>query len=109
MKFKKDNSIMVAVAGIAGLAVGTAIAMLFAKTSGKSSRSFIADLLKDFTADAGSLKTATLQDHLINDVRAQIKETADHLTGEDTGKVDPVKNTLKQTGPKSRQIPVEEI
>jgi gas vesicle protein len=109
MKFKKDNSVMTAVAAIAGLAVGTAIALLLAPKSGKEVRSFILDLVDDLTGEQKPAATAEIKDHLVEDVRAQVKEAADHLAGEDTGKIDPVKNTLKQTGPKSRQIPAEEI
>lgn len=109
MKLNKDNSIMTAVAAIAGLAVGTALALLLVPKSGKEVRSFIMDLVGDLTGDQKPSNKAEIKDHLVADVRAQVKEAADHLAGEDTGKIDPVKNTLKQTGPKSRQIPAEEI
>lgn len=100
---------MSVVAAIAGLAAGTAIGMLLAPKSGKASRSFIADLVKEFGATQKAAQGNEIKDHLVTDVRAKVKETADHLVGEDPEKIDPVKNTLKQTGPKSRQIPAEEI
>lgn len=104
MKFKTQYSYLPAVALLAGIAAGTAIAALFAPKSGAETRS---SLQQFFTGllESQPAKEIEISDHLVDDLRAEVKKHADHLTGEEGEKVDPVKHTLKQTGPKSRQLP----
>ncbi len=106
MKFRKVDSAMPAVALITGIAAGAVISLLFAPKKGSESRDLIAGKLNDLTRILKKKKPLEIKDHLVDDVRTHVKETADHLIGSKET-TDPVKHTLKQTGPKSRRLPVE--
>lgn len=105
MKLRRTDSTMESIALIAGIAVGAALGVLFAPKNIKAIRKRISGDLKGLLGlpETAAAETA---DHAIPDLRANIKEKADHLTGPDA--VDTTKTTLKQTGPKSRQLPVED-
>jgi len=105
MKLRRTDSTMNSIALIAGIAVGAALGVLFAPKNIKAVRKRLTDDLKGLVGLAETAAT-DIKDHTIPDLRADIKEKADHLTGPDA--VDTTKTTLKQTGPKSRQLPVEE-
>jgi len=105
MKLRRTDSTMNSIALIAGIAVGAALGVLFAPKNIKAVRKRLTNDLKGLVGLAETV-AADSKDHAIPDLRANIKEKADHLTGPDA--VDTTKTTLKQTGPKSRQLPVEE-
>ena len=105
MKLRRTDSTMNSIALIAGIAVGAALGVLFAPKNIKAVRKRLTNDLKGLVGLADTV-AADSKDHAIPVLRANIKEKADHLTGPDA--VDTTKTTLKQTGPKSRQLPVEE-
>lgn len=105
MKFRTNNSLMNSIAMISGIAIGAALAALFAPKSGKETRACLSAALNNLTGTDGEDTTVEIKDHVVPDLRVHVKEVADHLTGEDA--IDTVKTTLKQTGPKSRQLPIE--
>ncbi|MCX2480522.1 YtxH domain-containing protein [Pedobacter sp. MC2016-15] len=88
MKFRQTNHLMTSIALIAGIAVGAAIGALFAPKSGKETRRKVAG-------------------HLVEDLRSQTKEKADQLANVAEDAVDLAKTTIKNKGPKSRQVPEE--
>jgi len=88
MKFSKVEPKMPVVALIVGIAVGAAFGILFAPKSKSKFRS--PSLVKP-----------------IKDLRAHSLEVSEHLTGSAENMPDLTKTTLKQTGPKSRQLPIE--
>ena len=88
MKFSKVEPKLPVVALLVGIAVGAAFGILFAPKS--KSRSKHATTTKP-----------------IPDLRAHSLEVSEKLTGSPDQIPDLTKTTLKQTGPKSRQLPIE--
>ncbi|MCD0490319.1 YtxH domain-containing protein [Pedobacter sp. MC2016-14] len=109
MKFRKVDSSLPAVALITGIAVGAVISTLFTPQSGSKARGFVSDIFTDLTGIFKKRKSLEIKEHLVDDIRSHVKKTADHLTGSPELVQDPVKHTLKQTGPKSRQLPLEQV
>lgn len=108
MKLRNTNSMMTSIALITGMAVGAVLGALFAPKSGKETREELAGTIKGIVGASLSNHDIEIKDHLVEDLRAQVKETADHLSGGTPEEaVDLTKTTIKQQGPKSRQIPVE--
>jgi len=104
MKFRKKDPVMSAIGLIAGLAVGTALGVLFSPRKGSNTRDLLAGKLVAFFNGSETSKITEVKYQPIEDVRVHNKEVADHLT--DSGHEAEL-TALKQTGPKSRQIPVE--
>ena len=109
MKLRKSDSIMTSIALLSGIAVGAVISALFASKSGKETRAEIAGAFKELVGEASSKAEVEIKGQLVPDLRAQVKESADHLTGSPDETLDLSRTTLKQTGPKSRQVPTEEV
>ena len=109
MKFRKVDSSMPAVALITGIAVGAVVSILFTRQSGSKARGFVSDVLADLTGIFKERKPLEIKDHLIDDLRDANRVAAENLTGNPDQAQDPVKHTLKQTGPKSRQLPIEQL
>lgn len=107
MKFRKTDSVMTGIAAITGLAVGAVIGALFAPESGRNARKKLADAINGIIAAPADYKEIDIKDHIVEDVRTKVKTAADQLTGATDELPDLTKTTLKQTGPKSRQLPIE--
>jgi len=107
MKLKYTNQMMGSIAFITGVAVGAVISALFAPKSGKQTRRDIAAAIKGVAGTSGNDQHADITGHHIEDMRTQIREKADHLSGVAAETVDLTKTTIKQKGPKSRQVPTE--
>jgi gas vesicle protein len=107
MKFRRTNHLMTSIALITGVAVGAVISALFAPKSGKETRRNVAGAIKGIVGASLAEKSVEVKDHLVEDLRTQTREKADHLTGITDEAPDLTKNTIKQTGPKSRQVPAE--
>lgn len=106
MRLKQTDSLMTSIALITGIAVGAVISALFAPKSGKETRRNVAGAIKGILGASLADRKPEIADHLVEDLRSHTKEKADQLIG--TGEtVDLIKNTIKQKGPKSRQVPVE--
>ena len=88
MKINLVESKMPVVALVVGIAVGAAFGILFAPKS------------KSQTKTSTAAKS-------IPDLRAHSMEVAEQLTGSAESMPDLTRTTLKQTGPKSRQLPIE--
>jgi len=108
MKFRNQYSIMTSVALLTGMAVGAVIGALFAPKSGKETRENLAGAIKGVVgASLTDYSETEIKDHLVDDLRAQTKKAADQLTGTPEEALDLTKTTVKQKGPKSRQLPAE--
>ena len=109
MKFRKSDSVMTTIALLSGIAVGAVISALFASKSGKETRAELAEAFKGIVGVPAAKTDLEIKGQLVPDLRAQVKESADHLTGAPDETPDLSRTTLKQTGPKSRQVPTEEV
>jgi gas vesicle protein len=107
MKVKNTSSIMSSIALITGIAVGAVIGALFAPKSGKETRKNVAGTIKGMLGISMANKEVEIKDHLVDDLRIQTREAADRLTGASGDLPDLTKTTVKQKGPKSRQLPIE--
>ncbi|CAM3950346.1 YtxH-like protein [Pedobacter westerhofensis] len=107
MKLRKTNSMMTSIALLTGIAVGAAISALFAPKSGKETRRNVAGAIKGIVGASLTERTAEVKDHLVEDLREQTKLKADQLTGNPEEAVDLTKTTIREKGPKSRQVPTE--
>jgi len=107
MKLKHTNSLMTSVALITGVAVGAVISALFAPKSGKETRRNVAGAIKGILGASLPERSLEITDHVVEDLRTQTKEKADLLTGTPEDGLDLTKTTIKQKGPKSRQVPAE--
>jgi gas vesicle protein len=107
MKIRHSNHLMTSIALITGVAVGAVISALFAPKSGKETRRNVAGAIMGIVGASLADKTVEIRDHLVEDLRTQTRQKADQLTGVAEDAHDLTKNTIKQSGPKSRQVPAE--
>lgn len=106
MRLHKSDSMLKSIALLTGVAVGAVFAALFAPKSGKETRDDLAKLIND-TIDSSKEEAVEIKENVVPNLRAHVKEVADHLTGSAEEAIDTTKTTLKQTGPQSRQLPAE--
>ncbi|GGC62916.1 hypothetical protein GCM10011387_15640 [Pedobacter quisquiliarum] len=106
MKLIRENTNLKTIGLITGLAAGAVVAALFATKSGSEYRELIAKRIKGLLGEIEPQKAVEIKDHVVEDVRSQVMEAANKLTG-DAENVDLTKTTLKHTEPKSRQLPIE--
>lgn len=94
IKSQHDHSLKT-FALLAGLAVGTAIAVLFAPRSGRKSRNLLAEKL-----NLKKLKQQSheLEQHLFEDIRENVREHADHLQGPQNQRKDPTQIKVPSAG-----------
>jgi gas vesicle protein len=105
MKFRKTDAMMPAIGLITGLAVGAVLGVLFSSRKGSSTRDLLKGKLVALFNGSETSKVTEVKYHVIEDLRAHHKEVADQL--EDKAHEITI-TALKQTGPKSRQVPVAE-
>jgi gas vesicle protein len=107
MKLIRENTNLKTIGLLTGLAAGAVVAALFATKSGSEYRDLIAKRIKGLLGEIDEPKKAVeIKDHVVEDVRVKVAESALKLTGE-IEDVDLIKTTLKHTEPKSRQLPIE--
>lgn len=106
MKIIRENTNLKSIGLLTGLAAGAVVAALFATKSGSEVREMIARRIKGFLGEIEPKKPVEIKDHVVEDVRSQVMEAANKLTG-DAENVDLTRTTLKHTEPKSRQLPIE--
>jgi gas vesicle protein len=109
MKLRQTNHLMTSIALITGVAVGAVISALFAPKSGKETRRNVAGAIRGIVGASLSDSHLEIKDHLVEDLRTQTREKADQLTVTTEEGLDLTKTTIKQKGPKSRQVPVEPL
>lgn len=88
-----DNSRR-AFALLAGLAAGAAIAVLFAKRSGRESRR----LMKEKLSSSQQNHHQTLEDNLFDDLRETTRDHAEHLQGPQSKRKDPMEIKVPSAG-----------
>lgn len=98
---------MTSIALVTGIAVGAVISALFAPKSGKETRRNVAGALKGIVGASLAERATEVKDHFVEDLREQTREKADLLAGSTDETVDLTLTTIKQKGPKSRQVPTE--
>ncbi|MFA4867909.1 MAG: YtxH domain-containing protein [Pedobacter sp.] len=90
---QKDHS-LTAFALLAGLAAGSALAVLFAPKSGRESRKLLAEKLRS----GQPTHQDEMEEHLFDDLRETTREHAAHLQGPESKRKDPTSIKIPSAG-----------